>query len=268
MQRYLIALFFLCSITTRSQTIEQDWENYILSVDGKPVSINVDLGIGSVAPIKERSYVFIVRTKIINPDSRGMPYPEEDITLLQMEDVLISKLANATGAVFTGRFTQRGIREFYYYAPDTVGYDLAVNQAMKQFSQYAWLSKGKKDAEWENYFSVLYPSAMELIKIKSKRHIESLKKTGKIDSKAMSVIHTFLFSDHTNREKFLRNLPFPGFEILSMPSTVDFDSRKFSLLLKRSADINIGWIDQFIIPLAHAAQISGGTYIEWTVERQ
>ena len=268
MQRYLIALFFHCCLSATSQTIEQDWENYIQSIDGKPVSINVDLGFGLSAPIKERSYVIIVRTKIINPDTRGMPYPEEDITLLEMEEGLISKLASATGAVFTGRFTQRGIREFYFYAPDTVGYEIAVKQEMKEFPKYEWLSKGKNDPKWENYFTVLYPPAMELLKIRSKRQIELLSKNGQLQSKSVSVAHTLLFSDSNGREKFLRNIPFQGFKIASMPETMDANVGKFILVIERPADINKGWIDNFIIPLAQAAQLNGGKYIEWSIENQ
>ena len=267
MQRYLIVFFFHLCFSANSQPIEQDWENYILSIDSKPVSINVDLGLGSIAPIKERSYVVIVRTKIINPDTRGMPYPEEDEVFLQMEDTLLSSLASSIGAVFAGRFTQRGIREFYYYAPDTVGYDMAVRYGMKKFPQYEWLSKGKKDASWENYFAVLYPSVMELLKIKSKRQIEVLKKNGQLDSKILPLVHTFLFSDNNGREKFLRNIPFQGFEILSMPPMAESGSGKFVLILKRLAEISPGWIDQFLIPLANAAQVNGGKYLEWTTEQ-
>jgi uncharacterized protein (TIGR01619 family) len=268
MQRYLIALFFQCCLTASSQTIEQNWENYIQSIDGKPVSINVDLGFGAFAPINGRSFVIIVRTKIINPDSRGLPYPEEDITLLQMEEGLISKLASATGAVFTGRFTQRGIREFYFYAPDTIGYEIAVKQEMKELPQYEWLSKGKSDPKWENYFTVLYPPAMELVKINSKRQIELFSKNGQLQSKPMPIAHTFLFTDLNGREKFLRNIPFQGFKIVSMPATVDANAGKFILVLERLADINEGWIDQLVIPLAQAAQLNGGKYIDWTIENQ
>ena len=268
MQRYLIALFFFSYLTASSQTIEQDWENYVQSIDGKPVSINVDLGFGPFAPIKERGFVIIVRTKIVIPDSRGLPYPEEDGTLLQMEEGLITTLASATGAVFTGRFTQRGIREFYFYAPDTVGYEVAVMHEMKKFPQYAWLSKGKNDPKWENYFTVLYPPPMELLKIKSKRQIEILIKNGQIQSTTLPIAHSFLFSDLNGREKFLRNIPFQGFKIVSMPATIDVNSGKFILMIERIADINFGWIDQFIIPLAQAAQLNGGKYIEWTIEKE
>jgi hypothetical protein len=107
---------------------------------------------------------------------------------------------------------------------------------------------------------------MELLKIKSKRQIELLKKAGQLESKILSVGHTIFFSDANGREKFLRNIPFQGFEILSMPATADFSSKKFILVLKRNAEINIAWIDQFIIPLAQAAQMNGGKYIEWTTE--
>ena len=84
----------------------------------------------------------------------------------------------------------------------------------------------------------------------------------------MSVAHTILFSDSNGREKFLRNIPFQCFEILAMPATVDFNSGKYILILKRIADIHKGWIDQLIIPLAKAAQMNGGKYIEWTAESQ
>jgi hypothetical protein len=95
-----------------------------------------------------------------------------------------------------------------------------------------------------------------------------IKKAGQLESKALPVAHTILFSDANGREKFLRNIPFQGFEILSMPATVDFNSGKYILVLKRIADINKGWIDQFIIPLAKAAQMNGGKYLEWTTESQ
>jgi uncharacterized protein (TIGR01619 family) len=267
-QRYLIALFLLSGLYSNSQQIRQDWENYVLPIGTKPVSINVDLGFGSVAPLKERGYVIIVRTKIINPDTRGMPYPEEDLTLLNMEDTLLLKLSNATGSLFVGRFTQRGIREFYFYAPDTVGYEMELKKSMNNFPSYEWLAKGKEDPSWENYFTVLYPPAMELLKIKSKRQIDYLEKTGQHNSSTLPIIHILEFSEKNNREKFLRNLPFQGFEILSMPATQDGNSGKFMLVLKRNAEIVEGWVDQFIIPLANAVQSNGGKYIQWSVDTQ
>ena len=72
MRRYLIVSFLHLSLFSQSQKIQHDWENYVLAVDGKPVSVNVNLGLSSKAPIKERPFVIILRTKIKNPDTGKM----------------------------------------------------------------------------------------------------------------------------------------------------------------------------------------------------
>lgn len=263
MRRYLIVAFFHLTLFASSQPIQHDWENYIMSVDGKPVSVNVDLGLASIAPIKERSFVIILRIKLKNADTKGMPYPDEYAELLNMEDSLIVGLGKETGAIFTGRFTQRGIREFYFYAPDTIGYDHGINRVMKNFRDYAWLSRAKEDAKWDNYFTVLSPSEMELLKIKSRREIEKIDLDDNAQRRTVSAHHFFSFLSFHERDQFLRNLSWTGFEIISMPEGVDFKTNKFLLELQRKAIPNLIWIEQFIVPLYHAAQKYGGKYLAW-----
>jgi len=263
MRRYLIAIFLHLSLFASSQTVEHDWENYVVSVDGRPVSINVDLGLFPASPLKERPFVIILRTKIKNPDTKGMPYSEENGTLLQIEDALIGELGKETGAIFAGRFTQRGLREFYFYAPDTIGYEKGVNQAMKNFPSYEWLSRAKDDKKWENYHTVLYPVDVELIKIKSKRQIEKISQSNLAAKKEILTNHFFIFNSFSNREKFLRELPWTGFQIMDLPEGVDFKTNKFTLTLQRKAIPELLWIDQFIIPLNRYTQKLGGKYVGW-----
>ena len=263
MQRYLIGILLHLSLFATSQGIQHDWENYVVSVDGRPVSINVDLGLFTAAPIKERSFVIILRTKIKSPDTKGMPYSDEQGTLLQIEDFLIDELGKETGAIFAGRFTQRGLREFYFYAPDTIGYEKGVKQAMKNFPAYEWLSRAKEDKKWENYFTVLYPPNVELIKIKSKRQIEKMSQSNLASKKEVLINHFFNFSSFSNRDKFLRELPWQGFEIIEFPEGVDFKSNKFLLTLQRKAIPELMWIDQFVIPLYQFTQKLGGMYVGW-----
>ena len=263
MRRYLIVAFFHLTLFASSQPIQHDWENYIMSVDGKPVSVNVDLGLAPVAPLKERTFVIILRIKLKNADTKGMPYPDEYAVLLNMEDSLIAELGKETGAIFTGRFTQRGIREFYFYAPDTIGYAKGANMAMKNFLDYAWLSKAKEDVKWENYFTVLYPSELELLKIKSRREIGKIDNDDNSQRKTVSVHHFFSFLSFHDRDQFLRNLSWTGFEIISMPEDVDFKTNKFLLELERKAIPDLIWIEQFIVPLYRSAQKYGGKYLSW-----
>ena len=263
MRRYLILLFIHLSFFTNSQTLQHDWENYIVSVDGRPVSINVDLGLSSIAPIKERPFVVILRTKLKNPDSKGMPYPDEYATLLTMEETLIAELGKEIGAMITGRFTQRGLREFYFYAPDTIGYNIGVNRAMKNFPDYEWLSQAKEDRKWDNYFTVLSPSPIDLLRINSRRQIEKMNKNGDRKKENISIVYSFSFSSFKEREQFLRNLTWQGFEIISMPEIEDYKTNKFNLELKRNAKPDLVWIEQFIVPLSRFAQKYGGRFHGW-----
>ncbi len=264
MRRYLIVAFLHLSLFSQSQKIQHDWENYVLAVDGKPVSVNVDLGLSSKAPIKERPFVIILRTKIKNPDTQGMPYPEEYAPLLSMEDSLIYHLGKETGAIFTGRFTQRGLREFYFYAPDTIGFEKSVFAAMASFSGYEWLSQAKEDPKWDNFFTVLYPSEFELLRIYGRRQIELMFKDDAKRHQSFMVHHSFTFPTLKDREDFLKNLPWTGFEILSLPSVPDTKTNKFTLEMQRKAVLSLEWIDQFVVPLYKASKRYNGKYEGWT----
>ena len=263
MRRYLILFFIHVSFFTNSQTLQHDWENYIVSVDGRPVSINVDIGLSKFAPIKERPFVIILRTKLKNPDTKGMPYPDEYATLLTMEETLIAELGKETGAMLVGRFTQRGLREFYFYAPDTIGFESSVNKAMKNFPDYEWLSRAKEDKKWDNYFTVLYPSSVDLLRINSRRQIDKMNKDGDRKNENIPLIYSFSFSSFKEREQFLRNLTWQGFEITSMPEMEDYKTNKFNLELKRDAKPDLAWIEQFIVPLSLFAQKYGGKFHGW-----
>ncbi len=263
MRRYLIIAFLHLSLFSQSQKIQHDWENYVLAVDGKPVSINVDLGLFSKAPIKERPIVIILRTKIKNPDTQGMPYPEEYAPLLSMEDSLIYNLGKETGAIFTGRFTQRGLREFYFYAPDTIGFQKSVHAAMASFSGYEWLSQAKSDPQWDNFFTVLYPSEVELLRIKGRRQIELILKDDAKQNDSKMVHHTFTFPTLKDREGFLKNLEWTGFEIIYLPLLPDTKTNKFTLEMQRKAVLSLEWIDQFVVPLYKATKRYNGKYEGW-----
>ncbi len=265
MRRYLIVACLHLSLFSQSQKIQHDWENYVLAVDGKPVSINVDLGLSSKAPIKERPFVIILRAKIKNPDTQGMPYPEEYASLLNMEDSLIYNLGKETGAIFTGRFTQRGLREFYFYAPDTIGFEKSVFVAMASFSEYEWLSQAKADPQWDNFFTVLYPSELELLRIRGKKQIELILKDDAKKNESNMVQHSFTFPTVKDREGFLKTLPWTGFEILAMPPLPDTKTNRFALEMERKAVLSLEWVDQFVVSLYKATKRYGGKYEGWAV---
>ena len=260
MRRFFLFLPFWIPLSLFSQTIEHDWENYIVPLNGKPVSINVDLGLKSVAPIKEDSMVIIVRVRLNQLDQQGMPKAEDEENLLNMEDRLVELLARQSGALFAGRFTQRGIREFYFYAPDTSGYRKALNQALQPYGAYQWLAQAKADKSWSNYFEVLYPSELDFLRIQSKRKLAQI---GLSTRKADTILHFMSFPDELSMKKYLNDLKSSSFNIGFLPTDPDPKTGRFELILQRVEKLDMGWTEREIVPLYRKVLASGGIYRGW-----
>ena len=240
-----------------------DWENYVVSLNGKPVSINVDLGLAAIAPVKEDSFVIILRVKMNQLNKKGMPTDEEAEALLKMEDALVTMLARQSGATLAGRFTQRGIREFYFYAPDTLGFRRGVNQSMQPFSDHEWLSQAKKDPQWENYFSVLYPGKLDKFRIDSRRNLAELSRAGLIRQGPMLVEYFFDFHDLESMKRFLSSPGMIGFEIISLPNKPGGAQQTHALILRNKVEPDYPWIETHLVPLYNAAAKNSGVFLGW-----
>lgn len=263
MRGFLFLIFVFAVAQLRAQQWTSDWDNYIVSINGKPVSVNVDLGLSAVAPVKDRPYVIILRLKLRSPDVQGMPVQQEADILVDLENRLVDLLARQNGALFAGRFTQRGIREFYFYAPDTLGYERALNQSMLPLAGYEWLGKAKLDENWENYFTVIYPSALDRVKIQSRRRIEEMINLG-MDTKApIEVSHFFSFTDWERRKKFLMGLGDNAMRILSMPEEADAKTGQYTLVLNKKERPGFAWVETAVVPLYNKSTKSGGAYLGW-----
>ncbi len=256
---YFLAVFF--SSQAFSQKIVHDWENYVASVNGKPVSVNVDLGLSSFAPVREDSFVIILRVKMNAVGTNGMPSPAEEERLILMEDGLVELLARQSGATFAGRFTQRGIREFYFYAPDTMGFRRAVNQAMQPFSGHEWLSQAKKDKQWENYFNVLYPGKLDLFRIQSRRSMDALLKSSPLRKAPLDIDYFFSFRSTESMKLFLGAPEMTAFQVVSLPVNPQAGKSNLELVLRRKANPDQGWIEAQLVPLFNQAQRVGGEFL-------
>ncbi len=235
----------------------------MVSLRGKPVSINVDLGLKKIAPMKENPFAIIVRVKLNDPDANGMPRGEDVDQLLKLEETLLEMLARQNGTIFAGRFTQRGLREFYFYAPDTLGYLKAINQTMLKFPSFEFLCIAKNDADWENYNTVLYPSKIDKLRIDSRRRLGEMAREGILGKDSVEVFHYFIFPDVEARKRFLMLPQSSGFVLFSLPTQPDVNTGKYILVLKKNEKPSYKWVDTNLIPMADAATKSGGMYQGW-----
>jgi hypothetical protein len=84
--KYLLFLSLaLCLKSVSAQSFESDWDTYQMEVNGKPVSVVVDLGLARIAPMKNRPHAIIVRTRILKPDAVGQPGKSEAARLDELK---------------------------------------------------------------------------------------------------------------------------------------------------------------------------------------
>jgi uncharacterized protein (TIGR01619 family) len=252
------------SLTTNAQSHTEDWVNYFSSAGGYPVSINVDLGLQQKAPIKERPYLIILRTQFPVHQKTGLPDNDQIASLDSIENSLVSTLSLSNGSIFAGRFTQRGLREFYFYCLDTTQYASALFKSMAAFPHYPWLAKAVLDKSWSNYFDVLFPNPDDLDKIENRLAINELQKKGDNLTEAREITHTLYFSSINNRLNFLKDLTISGCTITELPDNPEGTSSfAYKLILTQKEKPSIEKIQPITSEMRKLAQKNLGKYQGW-----
>jgi hypothetical protein len=259
----LIASFLILFAPVTGQSYQSNWDNYVMQVNQKPVSVVVDLGLKQVAPMKERPFVVIVRTKIISPESNGQPGKKERARLDEMEESLEKQLARYCGALYAGRFTQRGIREFYFYVLDSIDYLKAVRTAMAGYTEYQYLCQSREDRNWENYQQVLYPAERDLEGILNRRQIDQLVSKGDLLRSPRRIDHHFVFPSKTKREEFIRSMTREKFLLASIEDGQEGGDMPFALHMYRDDIPDYSSIGLLFLPLWDNARKLQGRYTGW-----
>ena len=262
LQPYLFLIFGLICTSINAQKLQHDWENYIVSLNGKPVSINVDLGLKPQVPVADLPFVIIARVKLNNVDQWGMPDQDEMNELDKVEEKMVENLNRFQGAVYVGRFTQRGIREFYFYSNDTSKYQSSIGDVFFGSSNYKWLAQAKKDAGWENYLTVLYPSALDLLLIESRKKVdENTRKNPK--QLPLSVVHYLEFQKESDCKSFLQSPVCAQYKVIQMLR--NSPSSAISLLISSAVVADRKWVEKTIPVLFSESKKHGGLYKGWEI---
>ena len=259
-----ILIGFLYPTSLKAQIHSEDWVNYFSSSGGYPVSINVDLGLQSKAPIKERPFLIILRTSFPVHQKTGFPDLDQTATLDSIENNLVSALTLSNGGIFAGRFTQRGLREFYFYCLDTAQYSTTLFKTMVSFPKYPWLAKATFDKTWSNYFDVLFPNPDDLDKIENRITIIELQKKGDNLNEPREISHTLYFSSINNRLNFLKEFSIPGCVITEQPNIPEgTNAYPYKLVLTMKDKPKIEKIQPITDEMRKLAQKNAGKYLGW-----
>lgn len=264
--KVLQTFFFLVFFSNHvfAQSVPQDWDNYIFPLHGRPVSIMLNMALKERAAGLGRPYAIILRTKYADVDQYGFPGDRDKEKLDSLENDLEQTLTQKNGAIYAGRFTQRGLREFYFYVLDTVDHRLHCQQVMNKYPDLPWLAKAVHDRNWTNYNEVLYPSAIEKEKMENRKMVMTLQSKGDNLSRARRIEHTLYFKVAQSRRTFLISPAIQGFNVSEMPVEKSNDSEfPFLLIIWQHEKPELKKMNEVTLKLTHEAQKNGGRYEGW-----
>jgi regulator of RNase E activity RraB len=236
---------------------ETHWDFFTANVDGEYSFVLVNMDLISVAPLPDYKFMGFLEVKFLNPTEGGMYTTEESAALNAIEDQI--ELIDGTDAIYAGRKTGSGTREFYFYAKDQKTVETTLTELMKPHPDYKFAVGSILDAEWKNYTDFLYPNEMGLNEIRNRAVLDNLARHGDISSKPRICDHSILFGDKAAVSSFTMRAEEMGF-VVSVTSSGIF-RKTYDVLLKREdAPIDI---DEVTYELEQLAKEFGGEYDGW-----
>jgi regulator of RNase E activity RraB len=243
--------------------MSDDWDFYPLRVDDQPASIFVDLGIRSEAPIRSHETMGYLRVLMRRPRDDGFSSQGEFDDLLALEDGVTAKIIRDGTAIFVGRNTSNGNRDFYFYVVDPARFAAAAEAAMREFPAYKYETGAREDRDWQTYFEFLHPSESDLQCIMNRRVLRQLDKHGDDASKERKIEHFAYFPSVEVRAAFADYVQAEGYAIENAPEVPDGEGQ-YSILFSR-VDRAVR-IDEIVLPLFERATELGGEYDGWSCQ--
>jgi hypothetical protein len=241
--------------------VSNDWDFFFLQVDDQPASIFVDLGIAAEAPISSHPNMAYLRLEMRHPRPDGLSSEEEFDALCALEENLSVSLADACDAIYVGRNTSAGGRDFYFYVPDRVDFDAAAKGAMSRHPDYRWESGIRPDPDWSVYADFLSPSEDDRQRMLNRGVRDALEKHGDDLSIVRDIEHFAYFGSDADAARFAGQMEERGFRITASEQTERGDY--IVEFVQREAPSEL---DETCVEVARMAAVLNGRYDGWGCE--
>jgi hypothetical protein len=240
--------------------MSDEWDFFSLRVDGQPASIFVDLGIRREAPIRSHATMGYLRVLMRRPREDGLSSQDEYDDLIALEDRVTAKVIQDGTAVFVGRNTSSGNRDFYFYVADPTKFENAANVAMRGFPVYKYETGAREDRDWRTYFEFLHPSEADRQRIMNRRVRQQLEKQGDNASNEREIDHLAFLPTPKAQAAFAGYVQAEGFAVESAPDEPNANGQ-FSVEFSRIDQL--ARIDEIVVPLFRKVAELGGVYDGW-----
>jgi len=238
-----------------------NWDFYALRVDEQPASIFLDLGIQADAPMQALPYLVYIRLFMNQPRADGLSSQEEFDMLVSIEKSMEAKLCGDS-AVYVGRNTSAGCRDFYFYVSSPEKWDHQVADLLAAFQGYRYETGSREDANWSVYLDFLCPGPIDRQRIENRRVCEALEHHGDPLTEAREIDHWSHFPDQSTAHAYLTETKALGFQVRSQAMATD-GPLPHSIQVWRADVPSYQNIDSITLSLYEAAARHGGDYDGW-----
>lgn len=239
------------------------WDFYFLTVDHKPASIFVDLGIQEEVPFAGFDDFAWLRLYMRKPRPDGLSSDAEFDRLREIEVALTQATsASSIPVAYVGRNTTDGCRDYYCYSANGLHAERVLSEAMVPFPEYEFETGSRSDPEWAAYFEFLYPSKRSYQMILNGRVLNRLEELGDRHEVERTVSHWAYFSSPEDRARFLEAVVRDGFELVHQDDDAG-EARPFGIQVSRTHAVEFQTINTIVLTLFDLAEECNGEYDGW-----
>lgn len=241
------------------------WDFYQCKVNNKPASIYLDMGLKQAAPDPKRPAILVVWLYLRHPHpDNGLSTDAEFDVLVEIEDRLCAALKRAYDAVYAGRITTEGRREFYFYSTACADIEATVRAALAPWGGYTIDAWGQPDQQWKQYLNVLYPKAASMRWMSDKAVIDVLGERGDVAEIARPLTHFSYFPTAAGRDAFSGAIAGAGFRICKQTETgPPGDARPFGVVYELTQTPKLAQVFETTELLMRLSEKHGGEYDGW-----
>lgn len=150
---------------------QENWQQFPSCIHGQQAQITVDLGWAPHAPLANFQEVFYLIIPFDGETPEGLPLAEtmELIKALEQQIAYHFKKAELE-AVHVASISMRGERLQMYYFHKSQQVQRFVQVLVKAFGiRLTYQTDGRRDKKWEDYFTLAYPSPVQLQLIQDRK---------------------------------------------------------------------------------------------------
>jgi regulator of RNase E activity RraB len=221
----------------------------------------LNLGLAKDSPILSKPTLLWVFLRFKSPRPDGLSSSEEFAKLCEIEDALNPRIEESCRALFCGRITMQGRREFCYYAETSDGLYEAAGACFEHFPEYQFTVGSHEDSEWAVYTDHLFPPPEEMQRMGNRDVLAAMKREGDNPAIPRKVDHWLFFRAPENRSASLPSLLSKGFSIDSEYECEGESPHALAISLNQAIEQSL--IDRTTIELMSLAQQFEGEYDGW-----